>query len=123
MFEMGYAIGVNKPVIVMVQRGIQPPVDLRGRLYFQYSVEELELIPELLDSYIKSAIEASIAEKQKCHIISGVSPTGDSLTYKNKAKSAHSRFEVLTTNLESFNSSGMADIVKERMKKCENIKS
>jgi hypothetical protein len=122
MFEMGYAIGVNKPVIVMVQRGIQLPADFRGRLYFQYSMEELELIPQLLKGYIQSAIEAGIAGKQKL--------TYNIRCFSNRAfsdildetKNANEHFEILTTNLESFISSGMANIVKTRVKHTENFK-
>ncbi len=116
MFEMGYAIGVNKPVIVMVQRGIAVPADFRGRLYFEYSLEELDLVPQILQGYIKSAVESKIAERQKSTYKVKAFANRTVSDMKDRTKMAEKIIEVLTTNLNSFIESGLADIVNERLK-------
>jgi hypothetical protein len=122
MFEMGYAIGVNKPVIVMVQKGITVPADFRGRLYFEYSPAEMHLIPQILQGYVKGAIESKIAERQKTTYTVRAFSNRAISDMMDRTKKAEEIIEVLTTNLNSFVDSGFAAIVKERLKSQKNLK-
>jgi len=119
MFEMGYAIGVNKPVIIMVQRGIPVPADFRGWLYLEYSIEELDLVPQLLQGYLKSAIEARLTVRQKNTYYTKVFANRGVSDIEQRAREAKDKIEILTTNLNSFIEQGLGSIVEQRL--CDPI--
>lgn len=121
MFEMGYAIGVKKPVIVMVQRGVAVPADFRGRLYFEYSTDELGIVPQILQGFIKSAIESKIAERQKSTYLVRACANRTSSDMKEKTQRAEKIVEILTTNLNSFLDAGLAEIVKKRLEEKKSL--
>lgn len=119
MFEMGYAIGIDKPVIIMVQEDVTVPADFSGRLFFQYKIDELNLIPQRLQGFIKSAIEAKIVQKQKSKYLVQAYANRSFSDMKERTKEAEKSIAVLTTNLNSFVDSGLLKIVKKRM--VENV--
>jgi hypothetical protein len=122
MFEMGYAIGISKPVIVMVQRNIVVPADFRGRLYLKYSIDELNIIPQILQGYIKSAIESHLAERQRSTYVVRAYASRIVSDMKDRTRKAVKIVEVLTTNLSSFLESGIGALVKERLVMHKDLK-
>jgi hypothetical protein len=122
MFELGYAIGIGKPVIIMAQKGVKLPADFSGRLFFQYSVDMLDIIPQKFKGFIIGAIDSSIANRQKNKYNVKAFVNRNSSDLIEKLKQSELNIDIITTNLKSFIESGMADIIKIQLEKKTNLK-
>jgi nucleoside 2-deoxyribosyltransferase len=117
MFEIGYAIGIEKPIIIMAKKGVKLPTDFRGRLYFQYSTDELEMIPQSLQRYIKSAIQSCKEENQKTFYKTQVYISRQFSDLIETINTAKQGVEILTTNLISYIDSAIPDALLLRLEK------
>jgi len=122
MFELGYAVGVDKPVIILVQKGTKVPADFSGRLYFEYELDQLDLMPQRLKSFIEGAIDKILAQEQRsiynvrAFENRGVSDLAD------RFKEANDHIDILTTNLTSFVNLGLLDITKSRLECSKDLR-
>lgn len=115
MFELGYAVGIDKPVIIMVQKGVKVPADFSGRLYFEYDIPHLDLMPQRLKSFIESAIDKTLAQEQRnIYYVRAFENRGVS-DLVERFKEAKYRIDILTTNLTSSVNLGLLSIIKKRL--------
>jgi len=122
MFEFGYAVGIEKPVIIMVQKGIRVPDDFSGRLYFEYKLDEIELIPQRLRGFIEGAIDKLVAVEQKSIYSIKAFENRNISDLIVKIKCATDRIEILTTNLTSFINANLHEIVRERLTEIKGLR-
>jgi hypothetical protein len=115
MFELGYAVGIDKPVIILVQKGVKVPADFSGRLYFEYQIEQLDLVPQRLKSFIEGAIDKTIAQEQRSIYFARAYENRSLSDLETQFRNASRHIDLLTTNLTSFVNFGLLHITKERL--------
>ncbi len=122
LFEMGYAIGIRKPVIIAVQKGVRVPADFGGRLYFEYDVDEMSLIPQKLQGYLKGAIESLVAKRYQSNYLINAFSNRVLSDLSQHFMSAKERVDILTTNLHSLVTAGHLVNIREQLKKENNLR-
>jgi hypothetical protein len=62
-YEVGYAVGVQKPLLLLVEEGVDVPTDLKGREVISYggSREAMEVFDKRLADHLRSRVNAQIA--------------------------------------------------------------
>jgi len=62
-YEIGYAVGIQKPIIPIVEIGVEVPANLKGQLVIQYdgSREGMENLDKRLSEQIKAIVNSQIA--------------------------------------------------------------
>ena len=120
-FEMGYAIGVKKPVIILAKEGTQVPADFRGRLFFQYRESDLDLIPQTLQGYIRSVVDSLLAEHFQTNYNARAFSNRSISDLTLNLMKAQKKIDILTNNLNSIVNMGYPNLIKERLKKCPNL--
>jgi hypothetical protein len=122
LYEMGYAAGVGKPVIIMVQEGVRLPADFGGRLYFRYSIGELNLLPQKLQGFFLGAVEALLAKKYLRKYVVPCYETREVSDISDKLTSAKERIDIHTTNLYSLVEAGHIATIKEQLRSQSTLK-
>lgn len=121
LFEMGYAIGLDRPVIIMAQEHAKVPADFRGRLYFEYKAAELDLVPQMLHSYLRSAVDSMLVRHYQTKYLCTVFENRNVSDLVPTLMEARERMQILTTNLSYVVSSDIPEIIKGRLEKCPNL--
>ncbi len=122
LFEMGYAIGVDKPVIIMARKGEKIPADFSGRLYLEWKADELQLLPQKLQGYIRGAIESILARRFQRKYTVPVYADRGLVALQEKFSKATSNVDVLTTNLFSLAEAGHVDMIQQRLSSATTLK-
>ncbi|MGB9879436.1 MAG: hypothetical protein ACPLRM_01620, partial [Anaerolineae bacterium] len=62
-YEVGYAVGVQKPLLLLVEEGVDVPTDLKGREVISYSGsrEAMEVFDKRLADHLRSRLNSQIA--------------------------------------------------------------
>lgn len=62
-YEIGYAVGIQKPVLLLAQRGVDPPSDLRGKELIIYGEDRhgLEIFDRDLSLHLRQRLNSQIA--------------------------------------------------------------
>lgn len=121
MFEMGYAVGKEKPVIIMKQQGITMPADFRGRYYFQYDLEEINIIPQMLQSFIRSAVDAVQVAHQSRNFFVQASENRGISDFRQCMNSISKLGDFLTTDPSYLAASGCVMTLREQIENNENL--
>jgi len=123
MFELGYAVGIDKPVIILVQKGTEVPADFSGRLYFEYQLDQLDLMPQRLRGFIEGAIDKILAQEQRSiYNVRAFENRGVS-DLVDRFKKAINHIDILTTNLTSFVDLGLLEITKNQLEVNTNLRA
>lgn len=123
LFEMGYAIGVNKPVIIMVREDVKIPADFRGRLFLQYKTDEMEkILPQILQGYIKGAIDSLMAQQYKTTFLVKAFANRSLSDFILTLNEAKKQIDILTTNLSSFSNSKLPGMIEEKIKEFPDMR-
>jgi len=117
LFEMGYAIGLRKPVVIMAQQGTAIPADFRGRLYFQYAEDDFELLPQMLQNFLRSAVDSCLAQQHQTRYYVETFSNRSVADLTQRLLKAENSVDILTTNLYSIVTANYPKILIERLKK------
>ncbi len=117
LFEMGYAIALRKPVIILVQTGTRVPADFRGRLYFEYTIDDLDVLPQTLQGYLFGAVDTLLAARFRQTYQVQAFARRDLADLGSRLTLASQRIEILTTNLFSLVKNDHVETIAERCKK------
>ncbi|MGQ9493983.1 MAG: hypothetical protein ACUVR2_09490 [Anaerolineae bacterium] len=62
-YEVGYAVGMQKPLLLFVEEGVDVPTDLKGREVITYggSREAMEVFDKRLEDHLRSRVNSQIA--------------------------------------------------------------
>lgn len=62
-YEVGYAVGVQKPLLLLVEEGVDVPTDLKGREVISYggSREAIEVFDKRLADHLRARLNSQIA--------------------------------------------------------------
>lgn len=122
LFEMGYATGLQKPVIIMIQKGITAPADFSGRLFFEYDVSHLTLLPQKLQGHINAAIESILARRYYTRYSVRVYAYRGLAGLQKRFAGAKTNVDILTTNLFSLVEAGNIETIKNRLIQQHSLK-
>lgn len=62
-YEVGYAVGTQKPLLLLIEEGVDVPTDLKGRETIQYggSRDQMEVLDKRLSEHLRSRLNSQIA--------------------------------------------------------------
>jgi len=62
-YEVGYAVGAQKPLLLLVEEGVEVPTDLKGKEVISYSGsrEAMEVFDKRLADHLRSRVNSQIA--------------------------------------------------------------
>lgn len=111
LYELGYARGSGRKVIVLCHNKKEIPGDMEGIMYVEYTSDSIEDLPEKIYPHLSrvkgEAIKKIEDDLDKIHYL----PKRNDDLIRNKLLTAKTKIDILQTNLSILNYDFLSDIV------------
>ena len=114
LLELGYAVGLARPVIVLFEENAEMPAEFHGRFLYRFNRNELGAVPRGLTSFLQSAVESIIARQLQTVASITAFPTPGEADLSRRIDEAEGEIDIIATGLESLLASGDIDRILSR---------
>lgn len=122
MYEVGYAAALDKPVILLVERAVKPPVNLSARHVIRYNRTDLNDLASQLPAFFRAALHPVQYREPSDTFVATAYSTEDSADLKYLINHARMYVDIQLMNFSKLISSGLLRQIETSLKRSDSLR-